>query len=54
MQKATIVFIVRAISSIEINLPLELEEYRNVFPLYDKPARLLPKGVEYTIDLELG
>ena len=38
MQKATTVFIVRAISSIEIDLSLELEEYYDIFPLDNKPA----------------
>lgn len=54
MQKATTVFAVRAVSSTEIDLPSELEEYRDVFPLDDEPARPLPEGVEHAIDLEPG
>jgi hypothetical protein len=54
MQKAPAVFAIRAVTFTNADLPLELEEYRDVFPLDDEPARPLPEGVEHAIDLEPG
>jgi hypothetical protein len=54
MKEAPIVFAIQAVVASDIDLPLELEEYRNVFPLDNELARPLPKGVEHAINLELG
>jgi hypothetical protein len=54
MKRALVVFAIKAVVASDTDLPSELEEYRDVFPLDDEPARPLPEGVEYTIDLELG
>jgi hypothetical protein len=54
MKEALTVFAIQAIVALDADLPLELEEYCNVFLLNDEPARLLSEGIEHAIDLEPG
>jgi hypothetical protein len=54
MKEAPTVFAIQAVVASDTDLPSELEEYHDVFPLDDEPARPLPEGVEHAIDLEPG